>query len=282
MHTRHHYTEPGRIRRATPCRRLSNGPTGLAPLPVVTHQGGAEIRLGRPDDGPGPAQVERYLPQVAPSRTLSTAIRIRLIGATTQTDRVAAAVRTVHAVPPENGKPEPDSARCGLGLRSVVSGSPTSSPATHSTTPFLSNVRHGDTGREARGASRQRRKRRHGRFGHHGQYRLPDRHSSIFRTRTMGRAHRPGTAGTGTTRGDGGLPLPRSRDAAMGEAGSLPAIRKTGGDAGRLTGIFTGSSHQGVTGNPERSGRTAAFGGARPGRREGLEPRTVLGRQIQG
>ena len=132
------------------------------------------------------------------------------------------------------------------------------------------------------GASRQRRKRRHGRFGHHGQYRLPDRHSSIFRTRTMGRAHRPGTAGTGTTRGDGGLPLPRSRDAAMGEAGSLPAIRKTGGDAGRLTGIFTGSSHQGVTGNPERSGRTAAFGGARPGRREGLEPRTVLGRQIQG
>ena len=40
-------------------------------------------------------------------------------------------------------------------------------------------------------------------------------------------------------------------------------FRETGGDAGRLTGIFTGQSHEGAAGTLERSDLTAAFGASR-------------------
>ncbi len=40
-------------------------------------------------------------------------------------------------------------------------------------------------------------------------------------------------------------------------------FRETGGDAGRLTGIFTGRSHEGAAGTLERSDLTAAFGASR-------------------
>ena len=40
-------------------------------------------------------------------------------------------------------------------------------------------------------------------------------------------------------------------------------FRETGGDAGRLTGTFTGQNHEGVAGTLERSDLTAAFGGSR-------------------
>ncbi|MDE0392612.1 MAG: hypothetical protein OXI57_11160 [Rhodospirillales bacterium] len=65
----------------------------------------------------------------------------------------------------------------------------------------------------------------------------------------------PGAAGTGTQWLDGDL-------------GYLIAVsgntfRETGGDHGRLTGIFTGRSHQGAAGTLERSDLTAAFGASR-------------------
>ncbi len=41
------------------------------------------------------------------------------------------------------------------------------------------------------------------------------------------------------------------------------AFRQTGGDAGTLTGIFTGRSHEGAAGTLERSDLTAAFGASR-------------------
>lgn len=41
------------------------------------------------------------------------------------------------------------------------------------------------------------------------------------------------------------------------------AFRETGGDAGRLTGSFTGQNHDGATGILERSDLTAAFGAGR-------------------
>ena len=40
-------------------------------------------------------------------------------------------------------------------------------------------------------------------------------------------------------------------------------FRETGGDAGRVTGIFTGRSHEGAAGTLERSDLTAAFGATR-------------------
>ena len=40
-------------------------------------------------------------------------------------------------------------------------------------------------------------------------------------------------------------------------------FRETGGDAGWLTGSFTGLLHEGVAGTLERTDLTAAFGGAR-------------------
>ena len=59
----------------------------------------------------------------------------------------------------------------------------------------------------------------------------------------------------GTTWGDG--------DLAYTIAFTGNTFRETGGDDGRLTGIFTGRSHDGVAGTLERSDLTAAFGGAR-------------------
>ena len=65
----------------------------------------------------------------------------------------------------------------------------------------------------------------------------------------------PRAAGTGTTWLDGDLGY---TIAVMGNT-----FRETGGDAGRLTGIFTGRSHEGVAGTLERSDLTAAFGASR-------------------
>ena len=65
----------------------------------------------------------------------------------------------------------------------------------------------------------------------------------------------PGAAGTGRQWLDGDL-------------GYLIAVdgntfRETGGDAGRLTGIFTGHNHEGAAGTLERADLTAAFGASR-------------------
>ena len=65
----------------------------------------------------------------------------------------------------------------------------------------------------------------------------------------------PGKAGTGTTWGDG--------DLGYTIAVSGNAFRETGGDAGRLTGSFTGRNHEGAAGILERGDLTAAFGGTR-------------------
>ena len=49
-----------------------------------------------------------------------------------------------------------------------------------------------------------------------------------------------------------------------GQAGHTAyTFRESGGDAGKLTGTFTGQNHEGVAGTLERSDLTAAFGGAR-------------------
>ena len=40
-------------------------------------------------------------------------------------------------------------------------------------------------------------------------------------------------------------------------------LRETGGDAGRLTGVFTGRAHEAVGGTLERADLTAAFGAER-------------------
>ena len=65
----------------------------------------------------------------------------------------------------------------------------------------------------------------------------------------------PGQAGTGATWGDGDL---HYSIAVHGNA-----FRETSGDAGILTGSFTGASHEGVAGTLERDDLTAAFGGSR-------------------
>lgn len=65
----------------------------------------------------------------------------------------------------------------------------------------------------------------------------------------------PGEAGTGTTWLDGDLGY------AMEVDGNT--FRETGGDDGRLTGIFTGHGHEGVGGTLERDDLTAAFGANR-------------------
>lgn len=65
----------------------------------------------------------------------------------------------------------------------------------------------------------------------------------------------PGAAGTGTQWRDGDLGY------AIAVRGNT--FRETGGDGGRLTGIFTGAAHEGVAGTLERSDLTAAFGGSR-------------------
>ena len=65
----------------------------------------------------------------------------------------------------------------------------------------------------------------------------------------------PGEAGTGATWGSGAL----GYDIVV----RRNTFHETGGDAGRLTGAFTGISHQGVAGILERDDLTAAFGGSR-------------------
>lgn len=65
----------------------------------------------------------------------------------------------------------------------------------------------------------------------------------------------PGASGTGTTWLDGTLGYSIS---ATGNT-----FRGTGGDGGRLTGIFTGHSHDGAAGTLERDDLTAAFGASR-------------------
>ena len=72
---------------------------------------------------------------------------------------------------------------------------------------------------------------------------------------TWGAEVAPGMEGTGTTWGDGDL---RYSIAVRGNT-----FRETGGDAGRLTGIFIGRSHEGAAGTLERTDLTAAFGAAR-------------------
>ena len=65
----------------------------------------------------------------------------------------------------------------------------------------------------------------------------------------------PGDAGTGMQWLDGDL----------GYTIAIRGItfRQTGGDAGTLTGVFTGRSHEGAAGTLERSDLTAAFGASR-------------------
>ena len=65
----------------------------------------------------------------------------------------------------------------------------------------------------------------------------------------------PGTPGTGTQWLDGDLGY------SIRVQGN--SFRETGGDAGRLSGIFVGSQHQGTAGTLERSDLTAAFGASR-------------------
>ncbi len=65
----------------------------------------------------------------------------------------------------------------------------------------------------------------------------------------------PSEAGTGTQWLDGDLGY------TITVTGNT--FRETGGDAGRLTGIFTGQSHEGAAGTLERSDLTAAFGAER-------------------
>lgn len=65
----------------------------------------------------------------------------------------------------------------------------------------------------------------------------------------------PGEAGTGTQWMDGDLTY------TIVVRGNT--FKQTGGDAGTLTGIFVGRSHEGATGTLERSDLTAAFGASR-------------------
>ena len=65
----------------------------------------------------------------------------------------------------------------------------------------------------------------------------------------------PGEPGTGTQWLDGDLGY------TIAVTGNT--FRETGGDDGRLTGIFVGRSHEGAAGTLERSDLTAAFGASR-------------------
>ena len=65
----------------------------------------------------------------------------------------------------------------------------------------------------------------------------------------------PGTAGTGTAWGDGDLGYSISVDG--------NGFTETGGDHGEVTGVFVGTSHQGMGGVIERNDLAAAFGGKR-------------------
>ena len=76
----------------------------------------------------------------------------------------------------------------------------------------------------------------------------------------------PGAEGTGTIWGDGDLRYiiaVSSNASALGKAGAAPTFWETGGDDGRLTGVFTGHQHEGAIGTLERTDLTAAFGASR-------------------
>ena len=76
----------------------------------------------------------------------------------------------------------------------------------------------------------------------------------------------PGVEGTGTMWGDGDLRYTiavSGNDTAIGKASAVPTFWETGGDEGRLTGVFTGQQHQGAAGTLERRDLTAAFGASR-------------------
>ena len=72
---------------------------------------------------------------------------------------------------------------------------------------------------------------------------------------TWGANVAPGAAGSGATWLDGDLGY------SIAVRGNT--FRETGGDDGRLTGIFTGRSHEGAAGTLERTDLTAAFGASR-------------------
>ena len=84
---------------------------------------------------------------------------------------------------------------------------------------------------------------------------------------TWGAGVQPGAAGTGVRWGDGDLNYVIAIHGGVtppGQAGHTAyTFRETGGDAGTLTGTFTGQQHEGVAGTLERSDLTAAFGGTR-------------------
>ena len=65
----------------------------------------------------------------------------------------------------------------------------------------------------------------------------------------------PGDAGTGEMWLDGDLGY------SIAVRGNV--FTETGGDDGRLTGVFVGDYHEGATGTLERSDLTAAFGASR-------------------
>ena len=65
----------------------------------------------------------------------------------------------------------------------------------------------------------------------------------------------PGEIGSGTIWGDGDLNYTIAVNGIT--------FKQTGGDTGRLTGVFTGPSHEGAAGTLERSDLTAAFGASR-------------------
>ena len=65
----------------------------------------------------------------------------------------------------------------------------------------------------------------------------------------------PGTAGTGTTWGDGDLGYSVSVDG--------NGFTETAGDHGEVTGVFFGTSHQGMGGVVERNDLAVGFGGKR-------------------
>ena len=80
-------------------------------------------------------------------------------------------------------------------------------------------------------------------------------HADFANLETWAAHAAPGEVGTGTQWHDG--------DLAYVIAVRGNTFRETGGDDGRLTGIFTGRQHQGAAGTLERSDLTAAFGASR-------------------
>ena len=65
----------------------------------------------------------------------------------------------------------------------------------------------------------------------------------------------PGAPGTGATWGDGDLNYTVAVDG--------NAFRRTGGDAGSITGVFFGAAHQGMGGTLVRDDLAAGFAGTR-------------------